>query len=109
MPESTCKWPLGRDTDGFWWVDYRTCPNCHRVVAWLGWSQSFGMDTLGNQRPFGEQQWILVRPKASGRPPVPAEVPEGFAEDYREACLVIADSPKASAALRRRCFVREAG
>ena len=35
---------------------------------------------------------------------MPVEVPEDFAEDYREACLVIADSPKASAALSRRCL-----
>jgi hypothetical protein len=31
-------------------------------------------------------------------------VPEKFAEDYREACLVFSDSPKASAALSRRCL-----
>jgi hypothetical protein len=31
-------------------------------------------------------------------------VPAELAEDYREACLVIADSPKASAALSRRCL-----
>ena len=62
------------------------------------------MDGPGMQRPHGEQQWSLVRPKASGRPPIPPEVPEEFAEDYREACLVLADSPKASAALSRRCL-----
>ena len=33
-----------------------------------------------------------------------AEVPPEFAGDYLEACLVIADSPKASAALSRRCL-----
>jgi hypothetical protein len=27
-----------------------------------------------------------------------------FADDYREACLVLSDSPKASAALSRRCL-----
>jgi len=31
-------------------------------------------------------------------------VPNSYADDYREACLVIADSPKASAALSRRCL-----
>jgi hypothetical protein len=31
-------------------------------------------------------------------------VPSEFAEDYREACLTLADSPKASAALSRRCL-----
>jgi hypothetical protein len=32
------------------------------------------------------------------------DVPEQFAVDYKEACLVLADSPKASAALGRRCL-----
>jgi hypothetical protein len=31
-------------------------------------------------------------------------VPEEFAADYREACLTLSDSPKASAALSRRCL-----
>ena len=31
-------------------------------------------------------------------------MPSEFAEDYAEACLVLADSPKASAALSRRCL-----
>ena len=31
-------------------------------------------------------------------------MPERFANDYREACLTLPDSPKASAALRRRCL-----
>jgi hypothetical protein len=47
---------------------------------------------------------LLVRPKGSSRPPCPSEVPKEFAEDYIEACLVISDSPKASAALSRRCL-----
>jgi hypothetical protein len=33
-------------------------------------------------------------------------VPRHFAQDYREACLVLADSPRASAALSRRCLQR---
>jgi hypothetical protein len=46
----------------------------------------------------------LVRPKAPARAPLPSEVPDTFAADYREACLVLADSAKASAALSRRCL-----
>lgn len=46
----------------------------------------------------------MVWPKASTRTPLPQEVPEAFASDYIEACLVLADSPKASAALSRRCL-----
>lgn len=47
---------------------------------------------------------ILVWPKGSTRPPCPKEVPEAFASDYREACIVLPDSAKASAALSRRCL-----
>jgi hypothetical protein len=32
------------------------------------------------------------------------DVPPSIAQDYREACLVLAHSPKASAALSRRCL-----
>lgn len=46
----------------------------------------------------------MVWPKGSLRPACPTEVPRNFAEDYTEACLVIPDSPKASAALSRRCL-----
>jgi hypothetical protein len=35
---------------------------------------------------------------------LPSEVPEKFARDYRESCLVFPDSEKASAALSRACL-----
>lgn len=35
---------------------------------------------------------------------MPKEVPPSILQDYTEACLVLADSPKASAALSRRCL-----
>ena len=47
---------------------------------------------------------FLMNPKATSRQPVPAEVPEEFTADYREAGLVLADSTKTSAALSRRCL-----
>ena len=51
-----------------------------------------------------ELRRITVWPRTSNRPPCPPEVPDEICEDYREACLVLADSPKASAALSRRCL-----
>lgn len=77
-----------RDADGEWHVWETKCPSCDRVVMQLA-------------GPHGES---LIRPKAPARAPLPPEVPELFAADYREACLVLADSPKASAALSRRCL-----
>ena len=46
----------------------------------------------------------MVRPKGISRTPLPPEVLEQFAYDYKEACLVLPDSEKASAALSRRCL-----
>ena len=47
----------------------------------------------------------FVYPKAIARNPVPPEVDDqSLVADYKEACLVLADSAKASAALSRRCL-----
>jgi hypothetical protein len=53
---------------------------------------------------FQPKKFWLVKPKVPTRSPIPPEVPKEFADDYNEACLVTADSPKASAALSRRCL-----
>lgn len=47
---------------------------------------------------------LMVLPRGISRAPIPPEVPPRMVEDYKEACLVLADSPKASAALSRRCL-----
>ncbi len=60
--------------------------------------------TRGGARAVKVEESILVRPKGTSRPPPPGGVPEAYAEDYAEACLVLGDSPKASAALSRRCL-----
>jgi hypothetical protein len=46
----------------------------------------------------------MVYPKAISRTPLSDDVPAEYSEDYKEACLVLPDSPKASAALSRRCL-----
>lgn len=44
-----------------------------------------------------------VHPKSTARP-LPKEVPDPYRQDFKEACLVLSDSPRASAALSRRCL-----
>jgi hypothetical protein len=44
-----------------------------------------------------------VRPKSLAKP-FPAYIPPAILDDYKEACLIVNDSPKASATLSRRCI-----
>ena len=94
--------PVGNDADGNWGVVSRKCPSCERVVLVL---------VNGNLGSIGGRSMLesvkserLIYPRTSSRVPLPKEVPEEFAEVYREACTVLADSPEASTALSRRCL-----
>ena len=83
---------LGTDLFGLWFLEQDQCPSCRKFIFTL----SYGTGLIRTKR--------LVWPKGSQRPPAPQEVPPAFASDYREACLVLPDSSKASAALSRRCL-----
>lgn len=96
--------PVGNDASGDWGVISRKCPSCERVVLVLG---SGKIGSIGGRHIL---EYIkderLIYPRASSRVPLSKEIPEEFAKEYREACTVLADSPKASAALSRRCLQR---
>ncbi|MCD4751637.1 MAG: DUF4145 domain-containing protein [Anaerolineaceae bacterium] len=80
---------IGNDADGNWFVSCNMCPACNRLNLFL----------------HNPQINIPIRPLGgSNRPPCPSEVPSNIADDYKEACLVLPFSPKASAALSRRCL-----
>ena len=83
---------LVSDVDGIWIARFTTCPTCKKLIIYL--DKNNGMRVTS----------MLVRPRGISRSPVPPEVPADIAEDYVESCLVLADSPKASAALSRRCL-----
>jgi Domain of unknown function (DUF4145) len=92
---------ITKDVDGSWSAEFVHCPACGRVNINLVLSRTY----LPNlQEPEDVIKSISVNPKGINRPPCPPEVPLSIAEDYTESCLVIADSPKASAALSRRCL-----
>jgi len=95
---------IGEDQEGEWGLIYRTCPSCGKLVIELVSANWQYNDNKGRYEPVKIDSRVLVRPKVPSRSPVPSEVPKEFTEDYTEACLVIADSPKASAALSRRCL-----
>ena len=90
---------IEQDLDGAWGVAVQKCPACHRCIIHLERGKA---TKRGGRRMVDAQESILVRPKGTSRPP--EEVPEAYAEDYTDACLVLGDSPKASAALSRRCL-----
>ena len=89
---------LRQDVEGAWWIKYSTCPSCKKLILFLEkyqWTKGKPPIVLSR---------TLIRPRGISRSPIPLEVPSDIAEDYKEACLVLVDSPKASAALSRRCL-----
>lgn len=104
---------LKKDKEGYWHCVYGMCPNCERLVIFLQ-RDSRDLPSRDEASQYSiveilseasqEMKLILVNPKGSQRTPCPLEVPENIAEDYNQACLVLSDSPKASAALSRRCL-----
>lgn len=90
------QYPLATDIDHFWKVHKYRCPNCEKfIITLVGYHK-------GNN--VQKQISILAYPKTVSRTPLSKDVPDKFSNDYKEACLVFADSPKASAALSRRCL-----
>ena len=92
---------LGQDVSGNWRADFIKCPSCNNAIISLIKGH---YKPTGNHITFAPKQTITVWPKTSFRPPCPPEVPKEIADDYNEACLVLGDSLKASAALSRRCL-----
>lgn len=95
---------VGIDRDGGWRILFCHCPACKRLVIVLS---HFKVVEYMGQPPKWDHtplQNYLVRPRGPQRPSPPASVPDLFANDYKEACVVLSDSPKASAALSRRCL-----
>jgi hypothetical protein len=86
--DSPTHFPIGNDADGEWYIRRHVCSKCLHSTFFL----------------LGKQSQRMVWPKGTGRAPTPPEVPNDLKEDYEEACRVLADSPKSSAALGRRCL-----
>ena len=99
---------FSEDSEGQWAIRSRVCPTCQKTIVQLelylqsGGSSSGGVSVKNYYETPSKS--LLLWPKGSTRPPCPVEVPGLFAEDYKEACIVLPDSPKASAALSRRCL-----
>ena len=85
---------LGQDAQFIWYAVPTLCPACSKLVIHL----------MKHAQGASQQNSFMVYPRGISRSPLPADVPDPYAQDYMEACLVLTDSPKASAALSRRCL-----
>ena len=90
----------GTTTTAVWGYRLTTCTKCAEPIVELGgmyWQQ------VGGWVPI-QGSWQRVFPQVGKVKPLDASIPEEFAQDYREAHLVLDSSAKASAALSRRCL-----
>lgn len=74
------------------------CPSCQNAIVQLKKLKSIpqgGIEILES---------YTIWPITSERSSAPKAVPDNIATDFNEACLVLRYSPKASAALARRCL-----
>ena len=94
---------IGEDKDAGWVLVRVLCPGCRRFILHLNSGLADHKEGkfigLYSRRSSG-----LIYPKGHGREPAPKEVPPAIAAEYEEACVVLPDSARASAALSRRCL-----
>jgi len=92
---------IGEDKEGMWNIEKNLCPSCNKMSLKLNNITKTGIsDPPRTTINFQEQIYPLYRTK----PKCPDGVPIHIADDYNEANLVFSISPKASAALSRRCL-----
>lgn len=82
----------GRFYEGTWSARYQQCPECGNSIIFLKRDSVYSANAV---------QSFMAYPKGAVRP-IAAEVTDPYRKDFIEACKVLEDSPKASAALSRR-------
>jgi hypothetical protein len=92
--------------EGTHWGTYNAlCPGygCNKTTIFLV-NGPINKDRHNNFTGFERLDYKqMIKPKGTNRPP-PPQVPDNIKHVFIEACLVLPDSPKASAALSRRCL-----
>lgn len=96
------------DSSYKWVIGYEVCPSCSTAIIAIEGYPSFERHIIEGE--FVEQLesnariTVLANPKFPIRTTLPPEVPGDVKSDYEEASSVLTISPKASAALSRRCL-----
>lgn len=89
--------------NSYWDAICRICPSCARAIIELEEKRIGERHDLRipvREHPAEREKCFLAYPRGGSQ----RTCPEAIAADFREACLVLHDSPKASAALSRRCL-----
>jgi len=96
---------LREDSDGYWFILFHQCPNEDCKKFFLELARGLGQaGTAGYVFPVRIDNKFLIFPRKVAREMAKPEVPKEIADDFNEAVMVLNDSPKASAALGRRCL-----
>lgn len=79
------------------------CPSCGGII--LKYQEGeYATGGRGEYYLLSVSSERVIYPIGNGRSELPVEVPKPYRDDYKEASLVLEFSPKASAALSRRCL-----
>jgi uncharacterized protein DUF4145 len=84
-----------QDKLGVWDIHSGVCPSCNRTMILL---------TTTNTETEVPHIEVQAWGKALPRSELPPEVIEPYLSDFYEACFILPDSPRASAALSRHCL-----
>lgn len=92
-------------------IFWQHCPNCGECIVELSGrgprlNGPSGREALTVPSAASPKHRWLVYPKRPYRKPLPESVPASFRDDFEEAWIALAEVPKASAALSRRCLQR---
>src|SRR5258708_6509555 len=82
---------LGEDTTSRWTLKRWTCPTCKKFIIAI-YEEFNRIDLQGltaKVNQYKNNREFLCYPKAVNRVTLGPEVPQNFANDYREACLTL--------------------
>jgi len=84
-----------------WSITYSVCTSCNKPIVYMRDETSGYVNNTTLEFDDEMINTFIIFPKAINRE-LPIEVPENYRNYFKEACLVLSDSPAASAALSRR-------